>query len=195
MSGAFKSTTIENEIKKFYKSVFNRALYMPSMIKYWKSIENGVFKGMVQENHLNFAILHLCNLKNFIEKEVNPKIIDNDLDQIMIERGITDMIFYKVKDYIDNLYSDDWIINAVNEEKSILPKEITVNKILLIQKDKEFIESTVLKEPSRREIFPDAEAYLKAQSMYVDFTKKYNNITKTIVIENANDYLKKLKEI
>ena len=66
-------------------------------------------------------------------------------------------------------------------------------KILLIQRDVDFIDNVVLKEKTRAERFPrGVEDYLKAQDLYIDFTKKFNKIDEIIEITNAKNYLKKL---
>ena len=99
------------------------------------------------------------------------------------------MAFYKVQR--EGLSKGSaWIKDATQKELDLCG--VTPEKILLIQSDKDFIASEILKEKSRREVFPTVEAYLKAQDDYIRFTKEYNHITDVIEITNARDYLNSL---
>ena len=83
MSGTFKTSTIQNKNKlNLYPVVW-------SMIKLWKDLEVGEFKGDIIPNHLNFALLHLCNLGNILKLEETKSS-----STILVERGVTDSLFY-----------------------------------------------------------------------------------------------------
>ena len=175
MSGAFKTTTIK---KKLEEDKNLKVLW--SMIKSWKNLENTLFNGLVEYNDLNYAMLHLCLL------EEKMKDLDDKSSGLLVERGVTDMIFYKTRDL--KVVNDMWVGFITNYEESLCNEK--PEKILLIQNDVKFINDVILSEPSRREKFPGGVAdYLESQNSYVDFTKKHNDITKIIEITNAEDYI------
>ena len=175
MSGTFKTSTIQSKNKlNLYPVVW-------SMIKLWKDLEVGEFKGYIIPNHLNFALLHLCNLSNILKLEETKSS-----STILVERGVTDPLFYYGQ------LNDERIREIVKKEEDLCNSYLSncaIEKILLIQEDVEFIEKVILNEPHRRAIFPDVDSYMKKQEEYINFTRKYNNITKTIKIENAKEYL------
>ena len=146
------------------------------MIKLWKDLESNEFQDKTSINHLNFALLHLCNLSN---------IVKNEKDLVLVERGVTDPIYYwKMK----NETSDEWIREVVDKEM-MLCGDNEVKKILLVQNDRKFIEEVVLKEPHRRQIFSCVDEYLRDQDKYIEYTRKYNDIKEIITINNAEGYL------
>ena len=59
----------------------------------------------------------------------------------------------------------------------------------MIMLDEKFIAEKVLSEKTRADCFQGVEEYLKKQREYVEFTKKYNNISEEIKINDAKDYL------
>lgn len=182
LSGTFKTSTILNEKSRF---VDYESPVVWSMIKQWKDLENNEFAGLVESNHLNFALLHLCNLGNIIKSS-------NNEDIILVERGVTDPLYYWTAEDITSV-DEKWVNTIVEKEYELCDGENSrVEKILLIQKDADFIDKVILAEPHRREIFPNVESYLKKQEDYVTFTKKYNKITQTIIIDSAEDYLNSL---
>lgn len=175
MSGAFKATTIK---KKLEEDKNLKVLW--SKIKSWKNLENTLFNGLIEYNDLNYALLHLTML----EDKVNE--LDDKYSGLLVERGVTDMIFYKTRDLVE--VNDMWVGFITNYEEALCKEK--PEKILLIQKDVKFIENVILNEPSRREKFPDGVgSYLLDQEKYIDFTKKYNDITEIIEITNAEDYI------
>lgn len=175
MSGAFKTTTIKKKLEED-----NNLKVLWSMIKSWKNLENTLFNGLVEYNDLNYAMLHLCLL------EEKMKDLDDKSSGLLVERGVTDMIFYKTRDL--KVVNDMWVGFITNYEESLCNEK--PEKILLIQNDVKFINDVILSEPSRREKFPGGVAdYLESQNSYVDFTKKHNDITKIIEITNAEDYI------
>lgn len=178
MCGTFKATTIKKELKSMLDCT-----PIWSMIKPWKEFETTIFKGMVDRNNLNFAILHLCMLESNLKSDLYSK-------HYLIERGISDMDFYQSK--LITTDNDDWIKNSVKAESDIILRRtgITAQKILMIQNDPDFISRVVLKEKSRAEMFPGGvDDFLKAQEDYIEFTKKYNVISDTVVINDAKSYI------
>lgn len=174
MSGAFKSATIKSRLEKD-KSL--KVLW--SKIKSWKNLENSLFNGLIEYNDLNYALLHLTLLEEKMDE------LDDKNSGLLVERGVTDMLFYKTREL--KIVNDMWIGFITNYEESLCREK--PEKILLIQKDKDFIENVILNEPSRREKFPNVDSYLKEQENYINFTKTYNDITEIIEITNAEDYI------
>lgn len=177
LSGTFKTSTIMSE-----RSSIDNALVVWSMIKRWKDLESSVFDGMTKITDLNFAMLHLCNLENTIKNE--PK-------NILVERGITDMLYYWLR---QNKYNgkSNWIVELVKKELDLCENK-DIEKVLLIQSDVNFIKNVILKEKTRAAVFPGGvDEYLKEQEEYINFTKQYNNITNIVEITNAETYLKNL---
>lgn len=176
LSGTFKTATITAE-----KENYLNPPVVWSMIKLWKDLENGVFYGKIEPNHLNFALLHMCCLG----KELKSQEGKEDA-VILSERGVSDPLFY-----YRNGEEENWFDNVVKKEIELC-RNYEIEKVLLIQKDEKFIDEVVLKEPHRRAIFPSVSEYLKKQEEYIRFTEKYNSITKKIEITNAEDYIKSL---
>lgn len=175
MSGAFKATTIK---KKLEEDKNLKVLW--SMIKSWKNLENTLFNGLIEYNDLNYALLHLTMLEDKMDE------LDDKSSGLLVERGVTDMIFYKTRDL--KVVNDMWVDFITNYEESLCNEK--PKKILLIQNDAKFIENVILNEPSRREKFPNGLSdYLRDQDRYIDFTKKHNDITEIIEITNAEDYI------
>jgi len=178
MSGALKSTTI----KRTYPE--GKFVVMKSDIKVWKNNRDLVFPWLKEtETNLNYALLHLTRLEDYIKGNWN----------YVIERGITDMMFYE-KNQSPETINDAVIIRATNREKEIIGKNNNdLQKILLIMKDRKFIAENVLSEKTRADWFDGVQDYLQKQDEYVEFTKKYNQIDKEIVIDDAKTYLAKLR--
>lgn len=187
LSGAMKGATIRSDLKK------NKSTdVMYSAIKPWKSYQFGIFNGLIEYNDLNYSILHLVRLRDFIERNLHP----NQKDLLIIERGITDSLFYR-------FYNDEFrlgtggeveeklVEDAVKQEELLLlPSFFKITKVLLIQNDEEFVRDVVLKEKYRKRTFKnDPEFYFDQQRKYVEFTKKYNQIDQEIVVNNAEDYI------
>lgn len=182
MSGSFKATTIEAEITNSKTT----SIPMWSEIKSWKHWENTIFNRKNNPNNINLGLLHLCRLKDYIHNY--KSIIDTTL---YVERGISDMMFYwsGLNDVIEN---EDIIKSAVQEEEFICEQNsyYSPSKILLIQKDIDFISNVILTEPTRKECFPGGvQEYLEAQERYIEFTKKYNKITEEVIIKDAKSYV------
>jgi len=174
MSGAFKATTIK---KKLEKDESLKVLW--SKIKSWKNLENTLFNGLIEYNDLNYALLHLTMLEDKMDE------LDDKSSGLLVERGVTDMIFYKTRDL--KVVNDMWVDFITNYEESLCKEK--PKKILLIQNDTKFIENVILNEPSRREKFSSVEDYIKNQKSYIDFTKRHNDITEIIEITDAKDYI------
>ena len=175
LSGTFKTVTIKSESTPESSVAW-------SMIKLWKDLEDGVFSGYTEKNHLNFALLHLCVLGNEIKSQENKEEVT-----IFSERGVSDPLFY----YGNGRQDPTWF-NEIIQKEVELCENYEIEKVLLIQKDKKFIDEVVLREPHRRAIFPNVTEYLKKQEEYIRFTERYNLITKKIEITNAEDYIKSL---
>lgn len=183
LSGSFKGTTIDQTLRPGDE-------VLHSGIKQWKFWEKNILSEKNNPNDLNFALLHLSRL---MDREYS---LIKDSTTFHVERGVTDMVFYWLLNHPTENY--ETIIKGLVEEEIRVSKfvggdDIEPEKILLVQKDKEFIEKIVLREKTRSDRFPGGvEDYLKAQDLYVDFTKKYNKISKVIEVTSARDYLKKL---
>lgn len=181
MSGCFKRTTIQAGINGDKNKI---ALW--SDIKPWKHYEKLM---NLEQNDLNYAALHLCKLKNFIYDIPFSK---DFIKTILVERGVSDMLFYWSKKNGE----DEKIFNKILKEEDVIVEQnsyYTAEKILLIQKDIDFIKDVVLKEKTRSDCFPGGvEDYLKQQEEYINFTQKYNKITSIINIKDAEKYIKDL---
>lgn len=179
LSGTFKGTTINSLLNSNTSVVW-------SMIKSWKRLETGIYNGMINYNDLNYAIQHLTLLE-YVLKTTDKK-------DILVERGVTDMSFYRMLMYekLGETIDDSWICRSVEEELKICGDQ-PIHKILLIQNDKDFINNVILSEPTRREKFDGGlEEYLRNQELYVEFTEKYNNISEVITINDAKSYIESL---
>jgi hypothetical protein len=156
------------------------------MIKSWKDLETGIYSGMITRNDLNYALLHLCILEHELKY--------NNHKNTLVERGVTDMAYYKMRiiENFGNTVDDSWIIDSVKKELELCNNEVP-QKILLVQKDTNFIKDTILKEPTRKEVFPGGlDDYLENQERYIEFTKKYNDISDIVYINNAMNYINNL---
>ena len=177
MSGALKNQTILTESPPDYK-------IMKSAIKPWKSLESGPLHNLIVPGDLNFAALHLIRLQDWIDFCGNS---------LIIERGITDFLFFHFRSQQyhpgKTLEMDISLIkNLVEEENRILNGEC--EKILLIQRDPNFVVEKVFEDPYRKATFSgDLNLYLRMQEEYIQFTKAWNNITREVVIENAKEYI------
>lgn len=176
LSGTFKSATIETLQNKDTAVVW-------SMIKSAKRLETGIYNGMIGYNDLSYAIQHLTLLE-YVLKTTDKK-------DILVERGISDMTFYRMIAYerMGETIDDSWIRKSVEEELRLCGDH-GIHKVLLIQNDREFIKNTILSEPTRAEKFPNGlDDYLKSQELYVKHTETYNNISEVITINDAKSYL------
>lgn len=179
MSGALKNQTINTE---------NPGIpVMKSGIKSWKELEEESLRGLITPGDLNFAALHLIRLRDWIE------LCGNNL---VVERGVTDFLFF-------HFYSQQYhpgktletdlalIKDLVSREKKILGDDC--EKILLIQRDPDFVRERVFSDPYRNTTFRgDLDLYLRMQEEYIQFTKTWNIIDREIVIESAKEYIEKI---
>lgn len=183
LSGAFKATTIKNNLKPGDSVMW-------SGIKKWKHWERNFIYNQNDPNDLNFALLHLFRLS-----ELNYSI-DKDETILHIERGVTDMLFYWLLTH--HAEDQETIIKNLVEEELRVSKIAAGDikepeKILLVQRDYDFVRDVVLKEETRSERFETGiQDYIKAQDQYIDFTKRYNNITSEVIITDAREYLESL---
>ena len=189
MSGSFKGATLSalHDDVNVYE--------IRSMIKPWKDIMGRIFGTSKPEDHRDFTLLHLCTLKNKLEEvsefdEESYNLLDNTF---LVERGVTDSLYYWTRGKIYGQETIQIIEKAVQEELDIVSGYGEIEKILLVNKDKDFIRDVVLREPHRSQVFPGGvEDYLHQQEDYIAFTSRYNDITEVKVIENARDYIESL---
>lgn len=178
MCGTFKATTI----KASNDGVNTKVVW--SDIKPWKKFEKSL---ELEQNDLIYANLHLYNL----EKEINGSISEN----IFVERGVTDMFFYYVKNnpvIKDACLFLNRLDKAVELEEEIC-KDFEITRILLIQEDVNFVKDVIFKEPTRLKEFPGGvDEFLREQDKYVRFTTTHNSIGSTINIKSAKEYIESL---
>lgn len=169
MSGTFKGTTINS------RYVWDDVMW--SAAKPWKKFHSIVVGD--PDSDLNLATLHLVLLEKFTK--------ENHIKGA-VERGITDMLFYYTVLRGNKLPSSK--IQELIEEENKLLKDIEIKRILLLQKDHDFIRDCVLKNKYRREVFgDDVDSYLKEQKLYSDFTQEHNKIDEIIEIPDAKYYI------
>ena len=136
LSGTFKGTTI---------SVTDpNSKVMRSAIKPWKHYQFGSFLGLVQDNDLTYGLLHLVRLREFLEENKVP---------LSIERSISDCLFYYVNsdEFGEKTLGGEKIKELVEEEKKLLEGR-EVERILLIQRDEDFISCRLYKSDAADEL-------------------------------------------
>ena len=180
LSGTLKSSTIKQKYGYFGDESDENTVIIRSAIKNWKYNRDALFPWLCNESNLNYALLHLTRLQDYVY---------GDYDFI-IERGVTDPLYYEYQKQPE-LITPSIISSAVEKESEILCKN-KIHKTLMIMLDKKFIAEKVLSEKTRADCFQGVEEYLKKQENYVEFTKKYNNIDEEIKINDAKDYLMRL---
>ena len=179
MSGSLKLTTINS---KKYENSFK----ILSDTKPFFSIDKNYFNWSSSPNDAHLCIHRLLTL------ELQGYLPDNK--DVIIERGITDNIFCIPNRKLRGLedYSKINIKGLVDRELNDLSK-YKLKKILLVMNDSNFITNEVLKDKYRKSLYNDVSIYMKKQQDYIDFTCKYNLIDEIIRIDNAFDYINKLK--
>jgi len=180
LSGTLKSTTIRNKFGYFGEEREDSTVIIRSTIKVWKQNRDLLFPWLCNESNLNYALLHLTRLQDYVYGSYN----------FVIERGITDPLYYEYQKQ-PGLITPTIISSAVTRESEILQGR-DCQKTLMIMLDKEFIAGKTLSEKTRADWFQGVEEYLKKQEDYVEFTKKYNDITEIIEIKDAREYLESL---
>jgi len=173
LSGTLKSSTI----KQKYEEGDEKTMIIRSAIKNWKYNRDALFPWLCNESNLNYALLHLTRLQDYV-------YVDYDF---IIERGVTDPLYYEYQKQPE-LITPYIISSAVTKESEILGGN-NVQKILMIMLDEKFIAEKVLSEKTRADCFQGVEEYLKKQENYVEFTRTYNHIDEEIKINDAKDYL------
>ena len=177
LSGTLKSSTIKQKYGYFGDESDENTVIIRSAIKNWKYNRNALFPWLCNESNLNYALLHLTRLQDYVY---------GDYDFI-IERGVTDPLYYEYQKQPE-LITPSIISSAVEKESEILGGN-NIQKILMTMLDEKFIAEKVLSEKTRADCFQGVEEYLKKQKEYVEFTKKYNNISEEIKITDAREYL------
>ena len=180
LSGTLKSSTIKQKYGYFGDESDENMVIIRSAIKNWKYNRDALFPWLCNESNLNYALLHLTRLQDYVY---------GDYDFI-IERGVTDPLYYEYQKQPE-LITPYIISSAVEKESEILCKN-KIHKTLMIMLDEKFIAEKVLSEKTRANCFQGVEEYLKKQKEYVEFTKKYNNISEEIKITDAREYLSTL---
>ena len=180
LSGTFKSSTIKQKYGYFGDGSDEKTVIIRSAIKNWKYNRDALFPWLCNESNLNYALLHLTRLQDYVY---------GDYDFI-IERGVTDPLYYEYQKQPE-LITPSIISSAVTKESEILSGN-NVQKILMTMLDEKFIAKKVLSEKTRADCFQGVEDYLEKQEDYVKFTKKYNDITEIIEIKDAREYLESL---
>ena len=191
MSGAFKGITLTAEDIASEGCIIK----VRSMIKPWKDIMGRIFNNTKIEDHRDYTLLHLCVLEHRVEdaKVWRPGKEDCIERDINIERGVTDSLYYWTRGKIYGRETEEEIASAVEEELRIVSGFGDIKKILLVNKDEDFIRDVVLKEPHRAQVFPGGvKEYLSEQDKYVSFTGRWNKIDDVREIENARDYIESL---
>lgn len=182
MSGAMKSATIDSKQSKYNLPV------MRSKIKSWKKYQTTIFDGLTEYNDLNYGILHLVGLESFLSG-----LCINEQGSAIIERGISDSIFYHtLRARFPGSAEDFEVIESAIQEELNLLRGCKVRKILLVQEDVDFIRDVVLADQYRAGCFKDVNDYLEKQRKYVRFTEEYNKIDSVVKIGNAKDYIEKV---
>lgn len=179
LSGCLKGTTIQATEKD--------SLVMPSSIKNWKHYQDGLFNGMMQYDDLVYSILHFVRFEEFIKGGYGKDLV--------VERGITDSLFYRVynDEYVRHKENPDLILESVQTETSLIPFGYEIEKVLLIQRDIDFVANTVLKDPYRNKTFKgDPELYMDLQNKYIEWTMAYNQINRAIEINDAKTYIEEV---
>jgi hypothetical protein len=177
LSGTLKSSTIKQKYGYFGDESNEKTVIIRSAIKNWKYNRDALFPWLCNESNLNYALLHLTRLQDYVY---------GDYDFI-IERGVTDPLYYEYQKQPE-LITPSIISSAVEKESEILGGN-NVQKILMTMLDEKFIAEKVLSEKTRADCFQGVEEYLKKQENYVDFTRTYNHIDEEIKINDAKDYL------
>lgn len=192
MSGSFKGATLTAERSA---SEDSDVYEVRSMIKPWKDIMERIFNTSKPEDHRDYTLLHLCTLKNKIDEIDEYYMGSYNLlpKTVLVERGVTDSLYYWTRGKIYGREIIEIIEKAVQEELNIVSGYGEIKKILLVNKDKDFIRDVILQEPHRSQVFPGGlEDYLHQQDDYIAFTSRFNDISEVKVIENAKDYIKGL---
>jgi hypothetical protein len=177
LSGTLKSSTIKQKYGYFGDESDENTVIIRSAIKNWKYNRDALFPWLCNESNLNYALLHLTRLQDYVY---------GDYDFI-IERGVTDPLYYEYQKQPE-LITPSIISSAVTKESEILSGN-NVQKIIMTMSDEKFIAEKVLSEKTRANCFQGVEEYLKKQENYVEFTRTYNHIDEEIKINDAKDYL------
>jgi hypothetical protein len=181
LSGTLKSSTIKQKYGYFGDESDENTVISRSAIKNWKYNRDALFPWLCNESNLNYALLHLTRLQDYVYGNYD----------FIIERGVTDPLYYEYQKQPD-LVTPEVIKKTVERENEILGNR-DIQRILMIMEDREFISNKVLIEKTRRSCFSDVDDYLKKQKDYIVFTKTYNNlITEEIKITDAREYLSTL---
>ena len=197
-SGTFKGTTI-NSLMRGARVGYCWPVFSP--IKPWKRLGNGVLMGKLRiGDNIDLAGLSLITLEqNLWQVEHDP-----EMKTLFIERSVLDNLFYWVKekeiDWTKDTANRNFIKDVRKEELKIIEKYGWVEKrgIILEMLDENFINNTILSEPTRREWFPGgAQDYLLFQREYINFLREFWGIGSELKLRkiiSAPEYLEKIKK-
>lgn len=179
MSGSLKLSTM-NSLHKYDFKVY-------SDTKPFYDLDRDYFNWSSRPNDAHLAIHRLLMLNS-------EGYLPHNGVEIAIERGISDNLFCIPNRSIPGmeLYENVKIDKLVNLEIEYIKsrtKGYKIKKKLLIMEDKDFIINKVLIEDHRKSIYPNLDIYLTKQNEYVEFTKKWNKIDETIIINDARTYI------
>lgn len=183
MSGSLKLTTINSLYKNNFKVYSDTKPFFSYDEKYFN------WSGRPNDSHLAIHRLLTLDLEGYLPKD----------QDIVIERGVTDNLFCIPNRKIQGLesYEDIKIKELVDLEENILLNRTglsNIDKILLVMEDKNFIESRVLNNKYRKAIYPNLDIYIEKQNEYIEFTEKWNKVSKKIIIRDALNYIKLLND-
>ena len=191
MSGSFKGVTLSAEREISEDMVFE----IRSMIKPWKDIMGRVFGTTKPEDHRDYVLLHLCTIENILGGMDEEASLSYNLlpRTVLVERGVTDSLYYWLRDKIFGKSEEEIIERAVEEELNLLSGHGDIKKSLLVNQDRDFIKDVVLREPHRSGVFPGGvEQYLKEQENYISWTARWNKINEVREIKSAREYIEGL---
>lgn len=183
MSGTFKNSAIRS------KQGINPGPHLGTKNKFWKTHRNlPVFRDAIQDSSMVLCLLQLARLDDFMN--------NNEAAQsLYIERGLIDNLFFHY--HFDSVFDDEdkpeenrFLIKEILKLESTTLKDSNVKRVLLIQKDVDFIKDVIFKNPVRNSTFRgDLDCYLKTQEIYVDFVKRYHKLDEIYEITDAEKFI------
>ena len=132
LSGTLKSSTIKQKYGYFGDESDENTVIIRSAIKNWKYNRDALFPWLCNESNLNYALLHLTRLQDYVYGNYD----------FIIERGVTDPLYYEYQKQPD-LVTPEVIKKTVERENEILGNR-DIQRVLMIMEDREFISKKVL---------------------------------------------------
>lgn len=183
LSGSLKMTTIKS------KYIGDDYFIVYSDTKKFFDYDKNFFNWSAGTNNA-----HICTERLIILDQYLPPS-----KTIVCERGISDFIFSIPEFKIKGLESYDSIEfnKLLNLETKFLGGETNIYRELLVMNDDDFIINEVLNENKdgyyRKRLYQNLSIYKKKQDEYIKFTTDNNKMNKITIIDNAFDYINKLK--